>query len=177
MGDYVYRFSYDRPSLFALLDFFIELTNKQRHVYILAGNHDRLGQHFVYSETEKILQQNTHEYLHIITKPELTTIQGQNFLFVPYLLSRSRYTPKKENYPDRDPSLRILSESTNTNEIESYLLNSYLEDQIQEHNNLTIVHHYYTANTKFPGIKSQFFYKDKAISPHFLEYENVKLIS
>lgn len=177
LGDYVYHFSYHRPSLLALLDLFLELADNHKHVYVLAGNHDRLGQHFVYSETEKILNQQSHPFLHIITTPELYTIQGQKFLFLPYMLSRSRYTPQQENYPDRDISLRILRESTNNNEQESYLLNCYVEDQIQEHQHLTIVHHYYTANTKFPGIKSQFFYKDKAISPHFLDNANMSFIS
>lgn len=93
------------------------------------------------------------------------------------MISRSRYTPQQEHYPDRDVSVCILRESTNTNEQESYLLNSYIEDQIQEHQHLAIIHHYYTANIKFPSIKSQFFYKDKAISPHFLDYPTTKFIS
>lgn len=177
LGDYVYHFSYHRPSLLALLDLFLELADQHKHVYVLAGNHDRLGQHFVYSETEKILNQQSHPYLHIITTPELHTIQSQKFLFIPYMISRSRYTPQQEHYPDRDVSVCILRESTNTNEQESYLLNSYIEDQIQEHQHLAIIHHYYTANIKFPSIKSQFFYKDKAISPHFLDYPTTKFIS
>lgn len=177
LGDYVYHFSYHRPSLLALLDLFLELAENNTHVYVLTGNHDRLWQHFVYSETEKILNQKSHPYLHIITTPKLYNLQGQKFLFVPYMLSWERYTPQQENYPDFDVNLRVLKDSTNTNEVESYLLNAYIEDQIQEHKSLTIIHHYYTANTKFPGIKSQFFYKDKAISPYFLDNPNISFIS
>ena len=61
VGDYVYHFSYHRPSLLALLDFFIELAGQDKRVYILAGNHDRLGQHFVYAEAERIIKsKNAH---------------------------------------------------------------------------------------------------------------------
>ena len=56
VGDYVFHFSYHRASLLALLDFFIQLTQEGKTVYVLAGNHDRLGQHFAYAEAEKIIQ-------------------------------------------------------------------------------------------------------------------------
>lgn len=42
LGDYVYHFSYHRASLFALLELFLELAQEHKHVYVLAGNHDRL---------------------------------------------------------------------------------------------------------------------------------------
>ncbi len=177
LGDFVYHFSYHRPSLLALFDLFLELAQSKKHVYVLAGNHDRLGQHFVYSETEKFLKQLQHEFLHLITSPEVHAIEGSEFLFLPYILNRSRYTPLKKSYPDRIPELRATQESNNDNERESYLLNAYLQDQIDEHRNLTIIHHYYIAKTKFPGIKSQFFYKDKAISPHFLDVQHISLVS
>ena len=181
LGDYVYHFSYHRPSLLALLDLFIELAAQEKHVYVLTWNHDRLGQHFVFSETVKILGTQQHPFLHIITEPTLHTIENRKVLFLPYLLSRSWYEAKKTQYPDWDPKLQILIDSKNTNEIDSYVLNAYLEDQIAEqmitNDNLWIVHHYYTANTNLPGIKSQFYYKDKAISPHFLDKKNITFIS
>ena len=177
LGDYVYHFSYHRPSLLALLDLFIELAWENKHVYVLTGNHDRLGQHFVFSETLKILQQQQHPFLHIITEPIVYTIEHKEILFLPYLLSRARYQPQKTNYPDFDAKLQILQESNNTNENDSYLLNTYIEDQRTQYDHLLIIHHYYTAHTIFPGIKSQFFYKDKAISPHFLEKKNIQFVS
>lgn len=177
LWDYVYHFSYHRSSLLALLDLFLELANNNKHVYVLAGNHDWLGQHFVYSETEKILNQHPNEYLHIITTPQSYKIMGKDFLFIPYILSRSWYTPEQTLYTKRDQHLQILKESTNINEKESYLLNAYIEDESKKYDDLTIIHHYYTAQTSFPGMKAQFHYKDKAISPHFLEYNNIKFIS
>lgn len=183
LGDYVYHFSYHRQSLLELLDLFLELAQSQRHVYILAGNHDWLGQHFVYSEIEKLFQTQQHPYLHLITQPQTYAIDGQDFLFLPYLLSWERYQPAKNSYPDRVRELQLLKDSLHTDERQSYLLNAYLEDQIATHqsNNpgqrLTVIHHYYTADTRFPGVKSIFHYKEKAISPHFLSYEHIRLIS
>lgn len=177
LGDYVYHFSYHRASLLSLLDLFIDLAGQDKHVYVLAGNHDRLGQHFVFSETLKILQQQQHPFLHIITEPVIHTIENKKTLFLPYLLSRERYQPQESEYLTFDLQLQILKESKNTNEIDSYLLNAYLEDQIKDQKDLFIIHHYYTAQTTLPGIKSQFFYKDKAISPHFLDKKNIQFIS
>ncbi|NOZ44609.1 MAG: metallophosphoesterase [bacterium] len=80
VGDYVYHFSYDRNALFALYEFFVELFNKGKKVYILAGNHDWLGQHFVFAEAQKAFEllqkqgQNQGQIL-FITKPLLTTIE------------------------------------------------------------------------------------------------------
>jgi UDP-2,3-diacylglucosamine pyrophosphatase LpxH len=53
VGDYVYHFAYDRNALFALYEFFITLLQAGKRVYVLAGNHDRLGNSFVYAEAQK----------------------------------------------------------------------------------------------------------------------------
>jgi UDP-2,3-diacylglucosamine pyrophosphatase LpxH len=53
VGDYVYHFAYDRTALFALYEFFIKLLQSDKRVYVLAGNHDRLGNSFVYAEAQK----------------------------------------------------------------------------------------------------------------------------
>jgi len=39
-----------------LLDFFLELVREGKTVYILAGNHDRIGQHFVYEEAKRVIR-------------------------------------------------------------------------------------------------------------------------
>ena len=50
LGDYMYMFSYDRQALADLFDFFLSLWNEGKNVYVLAGNHDWLNQHFIYHE-------------------------------------------------------------------------------------------------------------------------------
>lgn len=54
LGDYMYMFSYDRKALSELFDLFLSLWKEGKNVYILAGNHDRIGQQFVYAEGKKI---------------------------------------------------------------------------------------------------------------------------
>ena len=183
LGDYVYHFSYHRASLLALLDFFLELGTNGKKVYILAGNHDRLGQHFVYTEAEKILnyKDNTH-HIHFITEPCTQEIDNETVLFLPYVLNRSSYTPQSDSY-DFAPSLNIYKEAKNTQTQASYKLNACLSDMIQKeqlsepNKELIVIHHYYTAEIKFPGIKTQFWYKDIALSPHRLDNKNLRIIS
>lgn len=174
LGDFVYHFSNHRPSLMDLFEFFLELAGEQKHIYLLAGNHDWLGSHFVYAEANTIFSLEEHNYLHIITQPKTITINNQNILFMPYMLSRDRYTPTQET---NSLDVQALKDSSNKDEHDSYLLNSYLEDMIAQHDNLMVVHHYYLANTSFPSIKAKFSYKHKAISPHFLDYDNITLVS
>lgn len=65
----------------------------------------------------------------------------------------------------------------------SYLLNTCLSDMIYKerlsdpHKALIVIHHYYTASTKFPGIKAVFGYKDIALSPHWMDDKNLRMIS
>jgi DNA repair exonuclease SbcCD nuclease subunit len=183
VGDYVYHFSYHRVSLLALLDFFLELVAHDKEVYILAGNHDRLGQHFVYTEAEKMLNyKNDNHQIHFITEPCVKTIDTKTVIFLPYILNRSGYTPQSESY-HFTTSLENCKASTNTQLKSSYTLNAYLADTIQKQREsdtdkeLLVIHHYYTADTKFPGIKTQFGYKDLALSPHWMEDTNLRMVS
>lgn len=50
LGDYMYMFSYDRTALASLFDLFLQLRKNGKNVYVLAGNHDWIGQQFVYAE-------------------------------------------------------------------------------------------------------------------------------
>lgn len=78
MGDYMYMFSYDRRALGRLFDLFLRLWDQGKNVYILAGNHDRIGQQFVYAEGKKIadmLPQHSGRVIRFITSPELHTIE------------------------------------------------------------------------------------------------------
>ena len=182
--DYVYHFSYHRVSLLALLDFFLELVHQDKQVYILAGNHDRLGQHFVYTEAQKILYHNTdiQHHIHFITEPCIKNIENQTIIFMPYVLNWSEYTPQSESY-DFETALILCKDSLHSQTQASYLLNTRLSDMIQQerisdsHRELILIHHYYTATTKFPGIKAVFGYKDIALSPHWMDDKNLRIIS
>lgn len=52
-GDFVYHFSYDRKALLQLYGFFLELFQDGKEVFVLAGNHDRIQEHFVYAESQQ----------------------------------------------------------------------------------------------------------------------------
>lgn len=182
--DYVYHFSYHRISLLALLDFFLELVHQGKEVYVLAGNHDWLGQHFVYTEAEKILHHNHHtaeHHIHFITQPCVKTIDNETVIFLPYILNRSAYSPQSDSYFFENENLN--KHTSNNNIKSSYSLNACLDDMIQEerisdpNRELIVIHHYYTANTKFPGIKALFGYKDIALCPQWLDDNNLRMIS
>ena len=95
----MYMFSYDRQALSDLLDLFIGQRQIGKNVYILAGNHDWLGQHFIYHEGKKLADilnnivlhhkdtsihpdgtkhaaiYDTDNKIHFITEPETHTIE------------------------------------------------------------------------------------------------------
>ena len=54
LWDYIYHFSYDRTSLLELFQYFLELYKQWKTLYILSGNHDRIGENFVFEEGKKV---------------------------------------------------------------------------------------------------------------------------
>jgi hypothetical protein len=169
VGDYVYHFSYHRPSLLALLDFFLELTEQWKSVYVLAGNHDRLGQHFVYAEAEKI--QNSkfkiqNSWIHFITTPQIINIESEDIFFLPYMLS----------WKDSEELNEYIDKTVTGYEL--WVTSYWWDSQPTTRNSqLTLIHHYYVAETAFPGLKVKFTYKDLALQPRRLDDERLVLIS
>ena len=53
LWDYVYHFSYDREALLRLYTLFLDLYKEWKNVYILAWNHDWLGNTFVFEEAKR----------------------------------------------------------------------------------------------------------------------------
>lgn len=178
MGDYMYMFSYDRKALAALFDLFLELRKKGKSLYILAGNHDWIGQQFVYAEGKKIadmLPDQGGNILRFITSPEVHTVEGKEILFFPFT---KHITPSQEKDSEKiNDTLKTLLSSKNNNERLSGEINIILEEYIRKYKQLTIIHHYYIADTKFPGQQAIFDYKDIALSPALLDNENIQLIS
>ena len=126
------------------------MTQSGKYVYVLAGNHDRLGQHFVYTEAQKIIQHADPDHrLQFITEPCFTTIEDQTVLLLPYHINRGSYIPKQASYP-----FEILQEqSSHPNIIQSYHLNACLYDMLQTKvtdDPILVIHHYYIAHTIFP---------------------------
>jgi len=181
LGDYVYHFSYDRGALLGLFSFFVNLFESGKQVYILAGNHDRLWDTFVFEEAQKAFslfekyQTNNAGQLKFITEATIETIENQQILFFPFTISW--VTPQLETQPTWLQSISYLATSQNKNEQKSREINARLAGYLEQNPNLLVIHHYYFNGTMFPGQKSRFSYKDIALSNDLLALSNAKFIS
>jgi len=95
VGDFVYHFSYDRAAIMQLYQMIVSWYAMGKTVYVLAGNHDWLGSHFVFAEAKAafdLLNQHTDNKLYFITTPELYEIEGQVVYFLPYMLDMPEVT-------------------------------------------------------------------------------------
>lgn len=185
--DYVYHFAYDRAALFSLYEFFISLFEQGKEVYVLAGNHDRLTDSFVYAEAKKafdILHTTSAGKLHFITEPQVHNIEGENVLFLPYMIHQSDIRKQylwtaniSQDTTKIQQQIAALSTGDNKNEKFSAYINDVLLQLSQTYESLTVIHHYYTNNIQFPWYKARFAFKDIAISEQFLDMPHIKLIS
>lgn len=181
LGDYVYHFSYDRTALLSLYHFFVELFEQGKSVYILSWNHDRLGNSFVFEEAQKafsIIQKydtNHPGNLHFITQPTYITIENQSIILFPFMLQISEQQPTLQ--PSWLKNIEYLATSSNKNEQISWKINNCLASLIEKYPESLIIHHYYFNKTKLPGQKSQFSYKDIALSQELLDLTNIQFIS
>lgn len=185
VGDYVYHFAYDRVALFALYEFFVQLFEQGKSVFVLAWNHDWLGDSFVYAEVKKafdLLHTHSDGKLHFITQPQIHNIDGDSVLFFPYMIHKVSDMPElKSAKNDAEQSIQTqittLATSNNKNEQFSSYINALLLSYTQQHDSLTVIHHYYTNAIQFPGYASRFAFKDIALSEYFLDIPNIRLIS
>ena len=181
LGDYVYHFSYDRTALLALYHFFVELFEQGKNVYVLAGNHDRLGNSFVFEEAQKAFQiiqkydTKHNRNLHFITQPTQITIENKNIILFPFMLEISEKQPTQQ--PDWLKNIQYLETSSNKNEQISWKINNCLATLLEQYPESLVIHHYYFNKTKLPGQKSQFSYKDIALSQELLDFTNTQFIS
>lgn len=180
LGDYVYHFTYDRKALLKLFELFLQLYQQGKNIYILSGNHDRIGDSFVFHEgktishiLEKLQWENWEGKLKFITSLYQEEIEGQNIIFLPFSL---KYTENPTHTKTTDLIDTLLS-SNNKNEVSSWKINKILLNTIQEDKKYTVIHHHYINNTIFPGQKSKFNFKDIALSETFLDMENIFMIS
>ena len=189
--DYVYHFAYDRNALLQLYKLFLDLFEQGKDVYVLAGNHDRLGSSFVFEEAQKAFDVLLHDRfkeltkwkgkVHFVTKPLLENIEGEEMLLLPFFLpnkiEENNYSPKNERLKSISDFATLLEKSNHKHEQFSWYINTFLAEQIDKNPNLTIFHHYYINGTAFPWQKSKFNYKDIALNEQFLDIPSIKMIS
>lgn len=182
LGDFVYSFWYDRTSLLELYDFFLELYNQKKNLYILAGNHDRLKDTFVFEEGKKTWEifnqnhENSEQSINFITEPLLKTIEGEKILFLPHVIKFNL-----NNFPGiedlQTETYKETIQKNNKNLTLSADLNLILEYFKKKEESFTVMHHYYFEKTEFPWQKATFSEKDGAIQKHRLNDPNIKFIS
>ncbi len=197
LWDYVYHFSYDRVALLQLYNFFLELFSQWKNVYVLAGNHDWVGNTFVFEEAkrtfETINEVRSEKWdvrvgkLEFITTPRVENIEGDDVLFLPYFLDnnqvleialQARNDRLNENIiQEIEKNIKILSESKKKNERISAKVNQILLDYVNKYDNLTVIHHYYVEWINFPWQRGRFYFNDIAISKLFCDLKNIKMIS
>lgn len=180
--DYVYHFSYDMVALHALFTYWVTLVKQWKKLFILAWNHDWIHNQFVFEQAKvafDLLQSEIQEWaLQYITSPTLIDIQWQSCLLFPY-------TTNFENFMIRDEYAELY-QSTHAKERISWTANSVLHTMIDtwkseksEYNTkkLLLIHHRYIAGKAFPWQFARFSYQSPALSNHWLEDDDLILVS
>ncbi len=78
--------------MLALFAVFVELYQQGKDVYVLAGNHDWIGEEFVFSEAKMLLDSfaaptsdsQSGGSLRFVTELEVHKIEGKRVVFLPY---------------------------------------------------------------------------------------------
>lgn len=184
VGDYIYHFAYDRSSLFALFSFFVELVEQWKTVYVLAGNHDWLGNTFVFAEAQKTLQMlwsMTEQSLFFVTEPLIVSIEWKNVLLLPYDIHQQHLDIVGDLSDERIAHIvkdcRLLSQSAHKTERRSAAISLYIADAYVRYPDLLVIHHYYTAWVSLPWQKSRFSFIDVALHNGLLDLPGLRLLS
>ena len=181
LGDFVYHFSYDRNALLELYDLFLELYTQWKNLYILAWNHDRLGNTFVFEEWRKAFEILSRIWkkdneICFITKPFVKEIEWKNICFLPAMLEID-----EKDFPWidelKDQKYAEEMKSKNKNLTFSAQLNLVVERFTKKYSDLTLIHHYYVEWVSFPWQKAKFAFKDRALSQHWLDKQDLTIIS
>jgi len=181
LWDFVYHFSYDRNALLELYDLFLELYTQWKNLYILAWNHDRLGNTFVFEEWRKAFEilsrmKNSDNEICFITKPFVKEIEWKNICFLPAMLEID-----EKDFPWiddlKDEKYAEEMKSKNKNLTFSTQLNLVVERFTKKYSDLTLIHHYYVEWVSFPWQKAKFSFRDRALSQHWLDQANLQIIS
>lgn len=177
MGDYVYHFSYQRSALMRLFELFLSRAAQGKDIYILAGNHDWLSSHFVYHEWLRAFSLIQDKHIHFITTPEHMVIDDKNIFFLPYQLQPDLpeiTDTMRQTFPEL---VIVVEELIKQWETHSAAINLQALQGFIDHPDMTLIHHYYVANTVFPGQKTRFSFKDHALSELWLMRPDLRIIS
>ena len=181
LGDFVYHFSYDRNALLELYDLFLELYSQWKNLYILAWNHDRLGNTFIFEEWRKAFEilsrmKDSDNEICFITKPLVKEIEWKNICFLPAMLEIDE---KDFSWIDnlKDEKYAEEMKSKNKNLAFSTQLNLVVKRFTKKYSDLTLIHHYYVEWVSFPWQKAKFSFRDRALSQHWLDQVNLQIIS
>ena len=164
LWDFVYHFSYDRNALLDLYDLFLELYSQWKNLYILAWNHDRLGNTFVFEEGRKAFEvlsrvNNWDDEICFITKPFVKEIEWKNICFLPAMLEID-----EKDYPWieelKDEKYTEEMKSKNKNLTFSAQLNLVIDRFTKKYSDLVLIHHYYVEWVSFPWQKAKFSFKN-----------------
>ena len=181
LWDFVYHFSYDRNALLELYDLFLELYSEWKNLYILAWNHDWLGNTFVFEEGRKAFDvlsgiKNSDNEICFITKPFIKEIEWKNICFLPAMLEID-----EKDFPWidelKDEKYAEEMKSKNKNLTFSTQLNLVVERFTKKYSNLVLIHHYYVEWVSFPWQKAKFTFRDRALSQHWLDKKDLQIIS
>ena len=181
LWDFVYHFSYDRNTLLDLYDLFLELYAQWKNLYILAWNHDRLGNTFVFEEWRKAFEvlskiNNWDNEICFITKPLLKEIEWKNICFLPAMLEiDERDFPWIDDLKDYQYAEEMKSK--NKNLTFSTQLNLVVNRFTKNYSDLILIHHYYVEWVSFPWQKAKFSFKDRALSQDWLDKKDLQIIS
>ena len=181
LWDFVYHFSYDRNALLDLYDLFLELYAQWKNLYILAWNHDRLGNTFVFEEGRKAFEvlsriNNWNNEICFITKPLIKEIEWKNICFLPAMLEiDERDFPWIEDLKYEKYAEEVKSK--NKNLTFSAQLNLVIKRFTEKYSNLVLIHHYYVEWVSFPWQKAKFTFKDRALSQDWLDKKELQIIS
>jgi len=157
----------------------LKYSKEWKNIYILAGNHDYVKWHFVFSEAEK-LANITNLPLHIISKPQIQKIENKKVLFFPFYtriaeeeefvqIDKKIKALKKHRQKDLLLNLFVVAyqnwKQDEKNLKISWIVNLDLVKFILENEDIDIlVHHFYTVNTSFPWQFAKFSFKNIALS-------------
>jgi len=87
LWDYLPGFVYNRHVMAEFYDFLLELS-KESKVFVMAGNHDWLGDKFVFDEAQKTLDfhwpDHGRNWIRFVTEPEIIVIEDKLRLFMPF---------------------------------------------------------------------------------------------
>lgn len=184
LGDYIYHFAYNPKVLWEFFDLLLNYSQNWKKIYILAGNHDYIKWHFIFSEAEKLANFTWTNQIKIISQPNIEEINWKKILFFPF------YTriAQEEEFSITDKKIKKYSwenlklfnnlffiayqnfKQENKNQKISWTINLDLLNFLIDENPEIIVHHFYIANTAFPGQFAKFNFKSIALSEEIFNW-------